>query len=809
MLVSILLVLKPGASIFFYKSPIKREQVDHDSGYSYRYLITASPLLFSYKGILVYEDDRPLERTSSTLVVDKGGGNFSLSDPSSKKFFVYFSTSDNSDPRTGNRNYKIYFPVVFLSHEMGIISLEILSFGIAWFLFFILKSAMLRQALKASPANLIQIYDHFLDQEVARVFSPTFSRQPLDFSKRTVWNNLFLFSIEAAYFYVFMEWLFYVTKPSFMDLMSWIEKAEILLTSGFIIALACGILLIICLGLDIFFTRLRYYATSLYIGAVIPTLIFSVTCLLLVDNFTYTVFNFGIVSTDGIWRGAYGLGFAALFYYIYTRVLSSSGIKGQPELKKQPSRISMMFIGGLMTVSIILAFVQIGAGYFSHLDDTGSQGISDHITRRPNILLIACDGLNAANLSAYGYTQDTTPTLRKLAQDSLLAENAFPNAAHSSGSDISILTGKLPTQTKVLYPPDILNGVDAYQHLPGILRNIGYSTVEIGVPHYVDAYQMNLLDGFDRVNQFTLNENKLVQFARERGGGDSLYFASSLIQRVTSRFSHIFFIQKMVNPYNIVTQPIGKFSDRGRLEQLETLIRESDRPLFVHVHMMGTHGPKFSSEQQVFSKGEVQDEDWMLDFYNDGILNFDRYIGELLDTLKTTGKQDNTVIIIYSDHAMKYDVRVRTPLIMHFPNHKYVGRIQNNAQNLDIAPTILDFLGLPQPDWMGGLSLLKGNPPVHRLIFSSGVFHTIPISGGIWVNDTSREKPLFYHLDFLNVNDCNHWYLFDLIHLEVLSGEIAGHTSPCDENSMLTVAQAKAELTRHLSDNGYDVSSLP
>jgi Sulfatase len=808
-IISVLLVFKPGSSIFFYKSTMKGEQISHDSGYSYRYLVNASPLIFSFDGILVYEDDRPLERSSSTMVVDKGGGNFSLSDPSSKKFFVYFSTSDNSDPRTGNRNYKIYYPVVFLSHEIGIISLEILSFGIAWFLFFILKSAKHRQASNVSPDNLVLLYYHFLDQEVARVFSPIFSRQPLVVSKRTIWSNLFLFSIGAAYFYVFMEWLFFVTKPSFMDLMSWMEKIGILQISGFIIALACGILLLICLGLDIFFARIRMMVISLYIGALIPTLIFSITCLLLADNFTYTIFKFGIVSTDSILRGAYGLTFVILFYYIYTRVLSLSGINGRLEPHKQPSRVSYAFFGGLIAVSIILVFVQIGVGLFSHLEGVGLQGTSGGIASRPNILLIAGDGLNAENLSAYGYTHDTTPTLRKLAQDSLLAENAFPNAAHSAGSDISILTGKLPTQTRVLYPPDILKGVDAYQHLPGLLRKIGYSTAEIGVPHYVDAYQMNLLDGFDRVNHKTLNENEVVRFARERGVGYSLYFTSSLIQRVSSRLSHIFFIQKMENPYTLVTQPIGKLSDRGRLEQLKTLIQESNRPLFVHVHMMGTHGPKFSSEQQIFSKGEVQDEDWMLDFYNDGILNFDRYIGELLDTLKTTSKLDNTIIIIYSDHAMKYDVRVRTPLLIHFPRNDYAGRIQNNVQNLDIAPTILEYMGIPQPDWMGGLSLLKGNPPEHRLVFSSGVFHDIQMSGGIWETDTTRGKPLYYHLDFLNVIDCNHWYQFDLIHFELTSGEISGHTAPCVEESMLTLEQAKAELTGHLSENGFDVSALP
>jgi hypothetical protein len=788
---------------------MKRTQIDHDSGYSYRYLLTASPLVFAHKGILVYEDGRPLELTPSTQVVNKGGGNFSLSDPSSKKFYIYFSTSDNSDPRIGNRNYKIYYPVIFLSRNLGFIYLATFSLGIIWFLLFVFKSATLRQSLIVSPASILQIFDNFIDQEFNRVISPIIKQLRLDYTERTALKKLFVLTIGSAYFYVFMEWLFFVTKPSFMDLMGWFEKLEILLVSGFIIAMVSGILLLVFFGFDLLFSRVRIFSKPIYISAVCPTTLFSITTLLLVDNFTYTVFKFGIVSTDGIWRGAYGLAFIASLIYFYTRVLAALGLNGETKPKGQASRISSLFIGGLLVVSIILVFIQIGNGQFNRVGNSASQEASGNLTKRPNILLIASDGLNAENLSVYGYKRDTTPTLRQLAQDSLLAENAFPNAAHSSGSDISVLTGKAPTKTRVLYPPDILKGADAYQHLPGILRKMGYFTVELGVTHYVDAYQMNLLDGFDRVNQSTFNENEVIRFVREQGAGDSVYFTSNLIQRVSARLFHIFYIQKMINPYTIVTQPISQQSDRERLEQLETLIRESDRPLFVHVHMMSTHGPKFYSEQQVFSRGETQDGEWMVDFYDDGILNFDRYVGELLDTLRTTGKLKNTVIIIYSDHGMKYLVWARTPLIIHFPDHKYIGRIQNNVQNLDIAPTILDYLGLPQPSWMDGRSLLKGDPPEHRFIFSSGISYAVSIGQGYQAIDPSRAIPPFYQFEFLNVIDCNHWYLLDLIQFNFKSGMIAGHTAPCAEDSMLTMEQAKAEIAKHLAKNGFDVSKFP
>ncbi|TLN23658.1 hypothetical protein FDZ74_03560, partial [bacterium] len=56
-------------------------------------------------------------------------------------------------------------------------------------------------------------------------------------------------------------------------------------------------------------------------------------------------------------------------------------------------------------------------------------------TRRPNIILFGTDGLNAANMSLYGYERETTPFLDELAKSSLVSLNHFTNSGHSMGSD--------------------------------------------------------------------------------------------------------------------------------------------------------------------------------------------------------------------------------------------------------------------------------------------------------------------------------------------------------------------------------------
>ena len=417
--------------------------------------------------------------------------------------------------------------------------------------------------------------------------------------------------------------------------------------------------------------------------------------------------------------------------------------------------------------------------------------------------------MNASNLSVYGYERDTTPVLEELAKTSMVAENNFTNSSHTTGSINSILTGKPATQTRVTHTINILKGVDAYQHLPGILRNMGYHTVQVGVPNHVDAYKINLLDGFDIVNYRSVGESKLVRSARELGLSINAYFASGLIERISDRLLHIFLIRKMVNPYTLVTQPVGVQHDRVRLDQIVNLIRNTKPPLFLHSHLMGTHGSIFSPEKQEFSLGKTQDEGWMIDFYDDSILTFDTYIGEILKALEQTGKIDNTILIVYSDHPMGYDVRLRVPLLIHFPNNHYAGQITANTQHLDIAPTILDFLGIQQPQWMGGRSLVGGNLSENRLIFSSGTSLLTPIGQGKNLIASSRNKPPFYQFTYINIINCQKWHRLNLIDMTWDSGVVTGHTNPCPEDSLLSMDQIKDALAEYLSTNGFDISTLP
>ncbi len=77
---------------------------------------------------------------------------------------------------------------------------------------------------------------------------------------------------------------------------------------------------------------------------------------------------------------------------------------------------------------------------------------------KPHIFYITADGVNATNLSVYGYERDTTLRIRQLAETSLVAENAFPNAGNTTSSFISTFTSKYPTTMGILYPFEYIKG---------------------------------------------------------------------------------------------------------------------------------------------------------------------------------------------------------------------------------------------------------------------------------------------------------------------------------------------------------------
>jgi len=590
------------------------------------------------------------------------------------------------------------------------------------------------------------------------------------------WKALLVATVLAVHFAVAMEWLFVLTKPSFMAALTPAQCAAVLL----IAPLPGVVLALVLLGALRLVASLAMARVSFALAVVLPAAVLTCSAFLLVDNFTYTVFQFGVGSTTGRWPAVYALLLVAVFAWTYERLWRATHAAGDgPGL-----RALALLAGALVLTS------GVGAAWkYAWVGHTIQRGEAVSLARRPNILIVATDGLDAAEMSAYGYGRRTTPFIDSLLPSALVCENALPNGTVTAASVVSMLTGRPPTETRVFSPKDVLMGTVSYQSLPAILRRLGYTTIAL-VPGVADPFDRNFRDAFDVANGRSARSALQVAALPDRVAlalASELYFVQHTWERLVSRLAHATFVRKMVNQFREATVP-SDVPDETRIRALTDFLAGATRPVFAYLHLMGTHGP-FVPRQKTFSVGSTQ----RTDLFDDAVLDFDASVAGIVETLRGLGKLDDTVLVLMSDHGSQASRHGRVPLIFVFPGGSPRGRIVGDAQLLDIAPSLLDYLGAPIPAWMAGQSLLSAKADPLRPIFTAHV---------------RRDAPGGERLTQLSASVCHRVYDLDFVEQKVTSHTLPGHTATCPESDLPDEARARALMVAHLEARGFDMKTL-
>ena len=701
----------------------------------------------------------------------------------------------------------ILHPLSFISRTAGILLFSLLLFGVFRFIAYLFSAKEFSRLL--SPRGWVLILDGF-NHQIKRTLQNIYTHaQSPWLSRLSGASQLLIYTAASAYLLILLEWIFHATKVSFMDSLSLGQKLSVLLLSGLFLAAAGMLVNLVLLLLEFTLRYLRLAWLAACLNTAIPAALFTSLVVLWGDTFTYTIFRFGILTSDGFLRVVYG-GLVTLFFLgFYRWLLRVQGLSRPAPPKPSGSKWLRYAMWGILAVSAVLAATMFTPQSASaSLEESPAASIGE----LPDIILIGSDGLSANHMSVYGYDRQTTPNLDALAEISLVADNAFTNSSKTYGSIISLFTSKMPTRTRVIFPPDILHGIDSDQHLLAILKDLGYTTAQIGVNEYVDANTWNIHNAFDWVNQRTVEGDALVKTLDRWGYGSPAYFIFTVEGRLANRLLQALHIETIENPFSTVADAPQWRGDRRRMDDLLNLLAGTPEPLFVHVHLVETHGSIYEPVIRRFSVGIEQDEKWMADFYDDSILSFDAYMGELIEVLKASGQFDHTLLIVYSDHAMGFQTIERIPLMMHFPAEQYVGRIQTNVQNLDISPTILDYLSVPVPAWMEGESILHFNTQVREPIFAV----RMNISADIPPTDPNLADPGSdpfatenHEFSFLQIFYCQRIYNLDLVAGEWKLRSINGYVAPCPTGDLLHLDQVRQVAVEFLASQGYDTSIVP
>jgi hypothetical protein len=324
--------------------------------------------------------------------------------------------------------------------------------------------------------------------------------------------------------------------------------------------------------------------------------------------------------------------------------------------------------------------------------------------------------------------------------------------------------------------------------------------------YYADAYRVNFQEGFDEANGESPTQNEVQSAIGKILPTNYYYFMREEFTRISDRLGHIFYVKDMTNPFLQVTEAPEKFNDQQKLDYLFKLLDESKKPLFVHIHWMGTHGPKYYPDTQVFSAGQkIADQGkYDDDFYEDSLLQFDAGIKKIYQALEERKLVNKTVLVVGSDHTQRWTI-ARIPMLIHFPNSDHAGLLYENTQNLDLAPTLLDYAGIPQPAWMPGQSLLTPLNPT-RPIFLTAIPDSSkdPITNAVVYPDP---VPPFYQFGKMTVIICNQYYQINFAKQTLVHSFVPGYIGKC-QNDPISKKDALQLIVEHLEKYGFNASSL-
>lgn len=601
-------------------------------------------------------------------------------------------------------------------------------------------------------------------------------------------------AVVASGVLVLSEWLFFVTKPSFLLTVSLSERLQALAAATSLLGL---VLVAVTAPVVALFRVPRFAKTAPFLARVPAATLIAVTALLMADGFTVTLFQRGIRDLDTMFgRALYG---ALLLVFLVVGFRCAGWLEGlSTERRRRRVLAAVLLAGFAVLASTALALAgRLGPSL---------PGVARTPVRAFDIVLLGADGLDASRTSLYGYARDNTPFLRQMAGSSLVIESAYSNSGQTTGSITSLLTGKLPTTTRVHYPPDALRATDSYEHLPGLLRRMGYRTFFAGVRNFADPLELRLSDGFDEVGSVQVAPPRSTRRISAVTGDTAAHLLNLSAARIGERLGHVVLGVPMAHPKRQVSSGLAaRESDDGRFRALVRFLESPGEAKFAHVHLLGTHGPGFSPRRRLFSKPGSAVPPWDGDTQDDAILDFDDRVRSVFDLLDRTGRRDRTIVVVYSDHGQGYRLDARVPLVFTFPPGGPRGRVGGPAQLVDVAPTLLDALGVPAPSWMQGESLLNGNVASCRSILSAGSGGDVEekAGGGLRV---VYELP-WYSLGRVALISCSGTWWFDPRTGSSTPEFSAFGGTACDPACTPLKSEATGFIDRALARGGYPVSA--
>ncbi|MFT5284621.1 MAG: arylsulfatase A-like enzyme [Planctomycetota bacterium] len=360
----------------------------------------------------------------------------------------------------------------------------------------------------------------------------------------------------------------------------------------------------------------------------------------------------------------------------------------------------------------------LAAGLFAvGCSDTRIEQVSRPPVRPDNVVLVSIDSLRADHLASYGYHRETSPTLDRMAREGVLFEQVVAESSWTLPTHHSILTG-LASNVHGVLSDDVRLSED-HTTLAELFKAAGYRTFGVWSGAYLHS-----VFGFDQGFDGWVGVGRTAKMDREE-----FDLAGSKDER-----------RRVINGANVGSHK-SRTSEDVTAQALDFLKDVGQRPFFLFLHYFDVHydyippekywrrfdpdyagdysPEKFISDPAVHADMDERELQHILARYDGEILYVDEYVGQVVQQLELSGLAEQTLVVVTSDHGEEFfehgykghfrtlfDEVLMVPLVFYQPSRLSTGtRIPAQVRHIDIAPTILDWVGLPVPGTMMGTSL--------------------------------------------------------------------------------------------------------
>jgi arylsulfatase A-like enzyme len=350
---------------------------------------------------------------------------------------------------------------------------------------------------------------------------------------------------------------------------------------------------------------------------------------------------------------------------------------------------------------------------------------------QPNVIVILADDLGYNDTGAYGSKIIRTPNIDRLAAEGARFTDAYVTHPVCAPSRAGLLTGRYQERFGYEFNPvgrDRTGGVALDEVMIGqIMKSAGYATGMVGKWHLGEPAGYHPADrGFDEFFGMTAGASTYIvdpkpddhfftvpgSEAAERTTAepDPRLAAMSLEQRLA-------FLRNRAPIYRGHTKVDEReyLTDAFTRESLAFIDRHRDKPFFLYLAYNAPHTPLQAPAKYYARYPDIKDPATRT--YAAMVSALDDGVGEILQKLKDTGLDQDTLVIFLSDNgcagyldgacsneplsgfkALHLEGGVRVPFVMRWPGRIEAGHVDRRpVSSLDIVPTAAALAGATLP----------------------------------------------------------------------------------------------------------------